>query len=100
MNKLKKIKDFNSAAEHYDQDAVMQSIIAEELIERLNFIKINPKRILDIGSATGKNSIILEKIFPDSEIYELDFSLDMLKVSMNKRTSFKKIFFTKKKIFC
>jgi len=99
MNKLKKIKDFNSAAEHYDQDAVMQSIIAEELIERLNYIKINPKRILDIGSATGKNYILLEKIFPDAEIYELDFSLDMLKVSMNKRTSFKKLFSSKKRYF-
>jgi malonyl-CoA O-methyltransferase len=79
MNKLKKIKDFNCAAEHYDQDALMQSIIAEELIERLNYIKINPNRILDIGSATGKNSILLEKIFPDAEIHELDFSFDMLK---------------------
>ena len=39
MNKLKKIKDFNSAAEHYDQDALMQSIIADELIERLNYKK-------------------------------------------------------------
>ena len=93
MNKLKKIRDFNNAADHYDQDAIMQSIIAEELIERLNYIKINPKRILDIGSATGKNSILLEKIFPYAEIYELDFSLDMLRVSMNKRTGFKKILF-------
>ena len=77
----------------------MQSIIAMELIERLNYIKINPKRILDIGSATGKNSILLEKIFPDAEIFELDFQiLDMLKVSMNKRTSFKKIFSSKKDI--
>lgn len=99
MNKLKKIKDFNSAAEHYDQDAVMQSIIAEELIERLNYIKIKPNRILDIGSATGKNSILLEKIFPKAEIYELDFSLDMLKVSMNKRTSLKKLFSSKKRYF-
>lgn len=99
MNKLKKIRDFNSAAEHYDQDAIMQSMIAEELIERLNYIKINPKRILDLGSATGKNTILLEKIFPKAEIYELDIALDMLRISMNKRSDIKKLFSPKKRYF-
>ena len=99
MNKLKKIRDFNSAAEHYDQDAIMQSMIAKELIERLNYIKINPKRILDLGSATGKNTILLEKIFPNAEIYELDIALDMLRISMNKRSGIKKLFSSKKRYF-
>jgi len=99
MNKLKKIKDFNSAAEHYDSDAIMQSMIAEELIDRLHYIKINPKRILDIGSATGRNAILLEKIFPAAEIYELDFSIDMLRVSMNKSSGFRKLFSSKKRYF-
>jgi len=99
MNKLKKIKDFNSAADHYDNDAIMQSMIAEELIDRLHYIKINPKRILDIGSATGRNAILLEKIFPAAEIYELDFSIDMLRVSMNKSSGFRKLFSSKKRYF-
>ena len=99
MNKLKKIKDFNSAADHYDSDAIMQSMIAEELIDRLHYIKINPKRILDIGSATGKNAILLAKIFPAAEIYELDFSIDMLRVSMNKSSGFRKLFSSKKRYF-
>lgn len=99
MNKLKKIKDFNSAADHYDSDAIMQSMIAEELIDRLHYIKINPKRILDIGSATGRNAILLEKIFPAAEIYELDFSIDMLRVSMNKSSGFRKLFSSKKRYF-
>ena len=100
MNKLKKIKDFNSAADHYDSDAIMQSMIAEELIDRLHYIKINPKRILDIGSATGRNAILLAKIFPAAEIYELDFSIDMLRVSMNKSSGFrKKLFSSKKRYF-
>ncbi|NCW63035.1 MAG: methyltransferase domain-containing protein [Betaproteobacteria bacterium] len=99
MNKLKKIKDFNSAADHYDSDAIMQSMIAEELIDRLHYIKINPKRILDIGSATGRNAILLAKIFPAAEIYELDFSIDMLRVSMNKSSGFRKLFSSKKRYF-
>ena len=99
MNKLKKIKDFNSAADHYDRDAIMQSMIAEELIDRLHYIKINPKRILDIGSATGRNAILLAKIFPAAEIYELDFSIDMLRVSMNKSSGFRKLFSSKKRYF-
>ena len=99
MNKLKKIKDFNSAANHYDSDAIMQSMIAEELIDRLHYIKINPKRILDIGSATGRNAILLAKIFPAAEIYELDFSIDMLRVSMNKSSGFRKLFSSKKRYF-
>jgi malonyl-CoA O-methyltransferase len=99
MNKLKKIKDFNRAADHYDSDAIMQSMIAEELIDRLHYIKINPKRILDIGSATGRNAILLAKIFPAAEIYELDFSIDMLRVSMNKSSGFRKLFSSKKRYF-
>ena len=53
MNKQKKIKDFNRAANVYDQNAIMQHQIAEDLIDRLRFIKIKPKKILDIASGTG-----------------------------------------------
>ena len=53
MNKQKKIKDFNRAANVYDKNAVMQHQIAEDLIDRLRFIKIKPKKILDLGSGTG-----------------------------------------------
>ena len=69
MNKQKKIKDFNRAANVYDQNAIMQHQIAEDLIDRLRFIKIKPKKILDIGSGTGATSKKLIDLYPDADIY-------------------------------
>jgi malonyl-CoA O-methyltransferase len=92
MNKQKKIKDFNRAANVYDKNAVMQHQIAEDLIDRLRFIKIKPKKILDLGSGTGVTSKKLIDLYPDAEIYEIDIAIEMLKKSKSNNTTIRSFF--------
>ena len=98
MNKQKKIKDFNRAANVYDQNAIMQHQIAEDLIDRLRFIKIKPKKILDIGSGTGATSKKLIDLYPDADIYEIDIAIEMLKKSKSNNTTIIKSFFKRNNI--
>ena len=98
MNKQKKIKDFNRAANVYDQNAIMQHQIAEDLIDRLRFIKIKPKKILDIGSGTGASSKKLIDLYPDADIYEIDIAIEMLKKSKSNNTTIIKSFFKRNNI--
>jgi malonyl-CoA O-methyltransferase len=53
--------------------------IATRMLERMDYIKINPQCILDIGSGLNIDHQLLQKRFPSSQIYSLDFTLQMLK---------------------
>ena len=46
-------RSFSSASDSYDEHAVLQREIGDRLIGHLNFTKLEPKRILDIGCGTG-----------------------------------------------
>jgi len=70
---------FSSAAETYDHHAVLQREIGNRLIAHLNFTKITPKRILDIGCGTGYLTRLLIDKFPKSTVVALDLSEHMVK---------------------
>ena len=44
---------FCKAAAHYDASAVLQREVCTRMLERLDYIKLQPSRILDAGSGTG-----------------------------------------------
>ena len=44
---------FERAAKSYDGAAVLQREIAKRLVQRLDYIKLQPKRVLDVGCGTG-----------------------------------------------
>lgn len=46
-----------------------------------------PKRILEIGCGTGKNLLVLHRIFPRAMIEGIDLSLDMLNIARKKTAS-------------
>ena len=46
-------RSFGNAAQTYDENAFLQREIANRLFERLDYIKLTPARVLDIGSGTG-----------------------------------------------
>lgn len=69
---------FSRAARSYDAHAVLQREIAKRLIEHLNFTKIHPGRILDIGCGTGFFTRLLRTRFRRARITALDISEAML----------------------
>ncbi len=72
---------FERAAESYDAAAVLQKEVAKRLLARLDYIKINPQRVLDIGSGTGFISADALKRFPKAQVVSVDFAHSMAKKS-------------------
>ncbi|MGV6827317.1 MAG: malonyl-ACP O-methyltransferase BioC [bacterium] len=72
-------QSFGKAAESYDSASVLQREVGERLGERLELIKLQPKRILDLGAGTGNDSERLLKRYPGASVVAMDFALPMLK---------------------
>jgi len=77
-------ESFNAAVESYDEHAVLQREIGDRLIDKLDFIKLEPKIILEIGSGTGYCSKLLKKLYPSSHVIALDIADLMLLASKDK----------------
>ncbi len=69
---------FNKAAYSYDQFAFVQQEVCQRLLERLDYIKIVPQMILDVGAGTGQGTQGLANIYPDATIIALDMAEQML----------------------
>ena len=75
---------FNNAAATYDAHAFLQREIADRLFERLEYIKINPGRILELGSGTGYVTEKLLQRNPTSQILALDLAPAMVAATRTK----------------
>ncbi len=69
---------FARAAEAYDEAAVLQREIGRRMLERLEYIRLQPRMIVDIGAGTGDASASLLKRYPKASVIALDFALPML----------------------
>lgn len=72
---------FDKAAPTYDANAVLQREIADRMLERLDYIKHQPKMLLDAGAGTGYGTRHLRSRYPEAAIIALDLAEAMLKVA-------------------
>jgi malonyl-CoA O-methyltransferase len=72
---------FARAAATYDDAAVLQREVADRLLERLDYIKMRPLRILDLGCGTGYLTRLLSQRYPSAQIIGLDLALPMLRAA-------------------
>ena len=78
IDKARARASFGRAAETYDAAAILQKQVREEMLSRLDLVKLNPQTILDAGCGTGLASHALQKRFAKSQVISLDFALPML----------------------
>lgn len=69
---------FGGAAKSYDDVAVLQRQTADELLDRLKLIKIQPQTIVDLGAGTGRNLTLLKQHYPAANIVAVDIAQAML----------------------
>jgi malonyl-CoA O-methyltransferase len=78
-------KAFNKHAKDYERAAKVQQEIGSRLFERLQYLKITPKRILDLGCGPGNFSRELAVLYPKAQIFGLDLAQEMLAEAKKKQ---------------
>lgn len=69
---------FERAAGTYDASAALQNEVGNRLVERLDFIRMQPRQILDLGAGTGVFSAVLGKRYRKAGVFALDIAPAML----------------------
>lgn len=72
-------RSFNRAAATYDSAAVLHREVCGRIFERLDYIKLAPRRVLDLGCGTGFGSAKLLARYPEAQIIGLDIAPAMLR---------------------
>ncbi len=89
---------FNRAANTYDAAAVLQKLVRDEMLNRLDLITVAPKKILVLGCGTGYGSFLLQKRFKSAQVFSLDCAFYMLEKTYEKQSFLKKALGNKKLI--
>lgn len=82
---------FDRAASSFEGADFVQRHAAAGLFERLEPMLLQPARILDVGSATGRASRELARRYRKSRVVSLDLSLGMLRRAKACRSRFARI---------
>jgi malonyl-CoA O-methyltransferase len=69
---------FDHAAASYDAHAVLQREVCDRLLARLDFMTLQPARVLDVGTGTGYGLAHLRVRYPAAELCALDLAPAML----------------------
>ncbi len=69
---------FERAAQTYDSAAFIQREIGGRLLERLDLIRMQPARVLDLGCGTGAISAHLLKRYKKAQVIGVDMALAMV----------------------
>lgn len=78
IDKARVRASFDRAASSYDAAAILQKSVREEMLSRLDLVKLSPQAILDAGCGTGQGTLALQKRFAKTQIISLDIALGML----------------------
>ncbi|MEX0431161.1 malonyl-ACP O-methyltransferase BioC [Spiribacter insolitus] len=66
------------AAPRFDGTAVLHREVGRRLVERLDYIRLQPQAILDLGCATGVNTEALRRRYPKARFVAMDLALPMV----------------------
>ena len=79
-------RSFGRAARDYDAAAVLQARVRNELLERLDVVRLEPSVVLDLGAGTGHASIALKRRYRTSQVVALDLADGMLREAGRRQT--------------
>ena len=77
-------RTFARAAASYDGADVLQTEVRDRLLDRLQWVQLQPRRILDLGAGTGRALPALAARFPEAELVGLDITPAMLRVAASQ----------------
>ena len=77
-------RSFERAAASYDRVALLQQEMADRMLERLEYIRVDPRFVLDLGAGTGYAIAGLQRRFGAARVLALDFAFAMLLQARNR----------------
>jgi len=93
LDKRRVAESFDRAASSYDSHDFLQREVATRALERLDYVAVQPTRILDIGSGTGRCARALAGRYKRAQVVQCDLALGMLK----QARSFEPRFFSRQR---
>jgi malonyl-CoA O-methyltransferase len=79
-------RSFGRSARGYDAAAVLQARVRDELLARLDVVRLDPAAILDLGAGTGHASLALKRRYRSSQVVALDLAEGMLREAGRRQT--------------
>jgi malonyl-CoA O-methyltransferase len=83
-------KSFNRAAKTYNHAGVLQDEVLSRLLGRLQYVRLEPASIIDIGCGTGRGVTGLQKIYSGAKVIGLDMAYTMLQEAKKQFRFFSK----------
>lgn len=90
----------NQKASKLEQLAFIYQEVASRMEQRLDYIKMQPKTILDLGSGLDIDAKLLAKRYPAADLYKLDLSDRVLNLYGKPQKSWFKLFNKNKDLIC
>jgi malonyl-CoA O-methyltransferase len=81
---------FERAVPSYADASRLEAEIGARMLERLEYLRIDPRRILDAGSGLSREGRKLSAKYPKADLIALDFALGMLRAGREKAVFFKR----------
>ncbi|MFC5301492.1 malonyl-ACP O-methyltransferase BioC [Azospira restricta] len=79
-------RGFARVASQYEHSAFLAREVDRRMLDRLDYVRIEPKRILDLGCATGASLTALRERYRDAALLGADFCLPMLQAGRRQKT--------------
>jgi malonyl-CoA O-methyltransferase len=91
---------FSRAAPGYDAAAVVQREVCRRMLERLDYVRLQPTRILDAGCGTGWGARQLSERYSGAHVVALDIAIGMLAQSSAQSGWWQKLFGSRHSHLC
>lgn len=80
------------AAATYADAAMLAREVETRMLERLQYIKLTPARILDTGCGVGRGAKRLAERYPEAQVVALDFAYPMLQAAPGRDAWLRRVF--------
>ena len=81
---------FNQVAASYDRHAFVQREVGQRLLERLDYLRIEPRVVLELGVGTGASLPVLRDKYAQATVVGIDLSAKMLACAQRKNRWFRR----------
>jgi malonyl-CoA O-methyltransferase len=79
-------RSFDAACDSYDAAAVLQREVRGRLHGRLDYVRLAPRRVLDLGAGTGHGARALKQRYHAAQVIALDLARGMAAAARRQRS--------------